>query len=247
MLIKGLYTSAMSLSVLTRQQEVTANNLVNANTPGYKKDVLVSGSFPEMLLYKLNDPDDNGQPSAVGGISMGVRVEEVYTDHTTGCRRVSENAWALAVADEGYFTLNTPQGERYTRNGEFGVDSAGRVVSTEGYPLMGQKGEIIVKGSDFQIDREGRVHSGGSEVDRLKIVNFSTPLTKEGSSLFRGEAPNVVENPQVFQGFVEESNVAPIGEMINMIQVMRAYEANQKVVQTIDTTLDKAVNEVGRV
>lgn len=246
-MIKGLYTSAMGLSVLTKQHEVTANNLANANTSGYKKDVLVSGSFPEMLLYKLNDPEEvNEKPRSIGGISMGVKIEEVYTDHTTGNRRSSENASALAVS-EGYFTVNTPQGERYTRNGEFGVDSAGRVVSPDGYPLMGQKGEIIVKGSDFRVDREGRVYSGGVEIDSLKIVNFSGALTKEGSSLFQGEDPEKVATPLVSQGFVEESNVEPIGEMINMIEVMRAYEANQKVIQTIDTTLDKAVNEVGRV
>lgn len=246
-MIKGLYTSALGLSVLTKQQEVTANNLANAQTAGYKKDVLVAESFPEMLLHRLNAPEDAGEtPPQVGPLSLGVKIKDVYTDHSAGVRRTAENPLALALTGEGYFTVNTPQGERYTRNGEFTLDAQERIVSTDGYPLMGEKGEIIVRGSDVQVDPQGRVYSGGVELDRLKIVHFSTPLTKEGSSLFQGENPQGVANPVISQGAVEESNVQPLTEMVNMITIMRAYEANQKVIQSIDATLDKAVNDVGR-
>jgi flagellar basal-body rod protein FlgF len=247
-MIKGLYTSALGLSVLNKQQEVTTNNLANAQTAGYKKDVLVAESFPEMLLYRLNAPEDCGKtPPQVGSVSLGVKINDVFTDHSTGTRRTSENPLALALAEEGYFTVNTPQGERYTRKGDFTLDDQGRIVSAEGYPLMGERGEIIVRGSDVQVDQQGCIYSEGIEIDRLKIVNFSTPLIKEGSSLFRGENPQEIVNPVIVQGAVEESNVQPVAEMVNMITTMRAYEANQKVIQTIDTTLDKAVNDVGRV
>jgi flagellar basal-body rod protein FlgF len=245
--IKGLYTSALGLSALNVQQEVTANNLANANTPGYKKDVMVSASFPEMLLYRLNDPEAKGKSPQVGKVAMGVGVEGVHTDYSAGLKRQSDNPLALAIEGEGYFTVNTPQGERFTKNGEFNLDAEGRLVSQDGCVLLGQKGEITAKNGDLQVDREGRVYSGGTEVDRLKIVSFTTPLTKEGASLFRGENPSEVGSPVIYQGFVEESNVSTVDEMINMIQVMRSYEANQKVVQTIDGTLDKAANEVGRV
>lgn len=246
-MIKGLYTSALGLSVLNKQQEVTANNLANAQTAGYKKDVLIAESFPEMLLYRLNASEDSGKiPPQVGSLPLGVKINDVYTDYHPGARRTSENPLSLALAGEGYFTVQTPQGERYTRNGEFTLDAQARLVSTDGYPLMGEKGEIMVKGSDVQVDPEGRVYSEGVELDRLKIVNFSTPPVKEGSSLFRGANPQQVANHTILQGTIEESNVQPLTEMVNMISIMRAYEANQKVVQSIDATLDKAVNEVGR-
>ncbi|MGI6587902.1 MAG: flagellar hook-basal body protein [Peptococcia bacterium] len=246
-MIKGLYTSALGLSVLNKQQEVTANNLANAQTVGYKKDVLVAESFPEMLHYRLNAPEDCGQtPPKVGAVSLGVKINDIFIDHSVGIRRTSENPLALALVEEGYFTVNTPQGERYTRKGDFTLDDQGRIVSAEGYPLLGQKGEIVVQGSDVQVDQQGRIFNGGTEIDRLKIVNVSTPLIKEGSSLFQGENPQEIVNPIIVQGAVEESNVQPITEMVNMITTLRAYEANQKVIQSIDNTLDKAVNEVGR-
>lgn len=246
-MLKGLYTSAQGLSVLTRQHEVTTNNLANANTVGYKKDYMVAASFPEMLLYRLNDPETQGRDNPVGNIAMGVKVENVCTDYSNGAKRASDNPLAVAIEGDGFFVVNTPQGERYTKNGEFGMDAEGRVITQDGYTLQGQKGEIKTANSDFQVDREGRVYSNGVEIDRLRIASFTTPLTKEGSSLFKGDNPTEIARPVLRQGFVEDSNVQPVAEMINMIEVMRSYEANQKVLQTIDGTLDKAVNEVGRV
>jgi flagellar basal-body rod protein FlgF len=245
--IKGLYTSAQGLAALNRQHEATANNLANANTSGYKRDRMVSTSFPEMLFYRLNDPAQNGKDIPVGNISMGVRTGEVFTDYSGGAKRQSDNPLAVAIEGDGFFVVNTPQGERYTKNGEFNVDATGRVITHDGHFLQGQKGDIVLTNPDFQVDRQGRVFSNGAEIDRLRIVSFTTPLTKEGSSLFAGENPVEMAQPVLCQGYVEESNVQPVEEMIKMIEVMRSYEANQKVMQTIDGTLDKAVNEVGRV
>jgi flagellar basal-body rod protein FlgG len=246
-MLKGLYTSAQGLAVLNRQHEVTANNLANTNTVGYKKDRMVASSFPEMFLAKIRDRNTPGEVSPVGSIATGVAIDQVYTDHSSGILRHSDNPLALAISGEGYFVVSTPQGERYTRNGDFHVDAAGRVVTSSGYALQGQKGDLVAPNGDFVVDREGRVLSNGVEIDTLRIVRFATPLTKEGDALFSGDNPVEVENPLLQQGFVEESNVQVVEEMITMIQVMRSYEANQKVMQTLDGTLDKAVNEVGRV
>ena len=127
------------------------------------------------------------------------------------------------------------------------MDAQGRLVTTAGYPVMGIKGEIFISGSDIQVDDQGQIYSNGTVVDRLKIVNFSTPLSKEGDTLFYGENPQIMDNPLVVHGTIEASNVQPLTEMVNMITIMRAYEANQKVIHAIDSTLDKAVNEVGRI
>ncbi len=244
-MLRGLYTATQGLMVLNVMQEVTANNLANANSVGYKKDTVVSTSFPNMLLYKLEDPNED-KPVRVGNISTGVRIAEVVTDYSKGVQREAESGTGLAVIGEGYFTVNTPQGERYTRNGEFSISTDGKIVSTDGYPLLGQNGEITVDSAGYRVSEDGAVYSGGKKVDELKIVYFAADPAKEGSSLFRGEDPQDVANPRVMQGFLEESNASPLEETIQMIAVMRAYEANQKVIQTNDSTLEKAVNEIAR-
>jgi flagellar basal-body rod protein FlgF len=245
-MIRGLYTSALGLSVLTKEQEITTNNLANSQTAGYKQDVLVAEAFPEMLFHRLRDPLEAGQePPFVGQAPLGVRINSVYTDVSIGVQRQVENPLSFAVR-EGYFTVQTPRGERYTRKGDFSLDSEGRLVSGEGYPVLGEQGEIFLPQGSVEVDAQGRLYSEGVEIDRLRIVNPGTTWEKEAASLFRGENSQRVEEPQVRQGVIEESNVDPLRAMVDLITTLRAYEANQKVIQAIDTTLDKAVNEVGR-
>lgn len=246
-MIKGLYTSALGLAVQNRRQEVAANNLANSNSVGYKKEVVLAGSFPNMLVQRLQDPATPGKAPVVGGLSLGVRIDDVATDYSRGILRESTNPLEMALRSDGYFVINTPSGERYTRNGEFKVDATGRLVTSDGYPVMGQAGELLLEQGDIQVSEDGRIYSGGKEVDRLRIVSFADTVVKEGSSLFRGDDPQELDNPLIAQGFIEESNASAIEEMIGMISVMRAYESSQKLIQIQDNTLEKAVNEVGRV
>lgn len=246
-MLKGLYTTAMSLAFLNVQHEVTANNLANCDTPGYKKETALAQSFPEMLIYRLHDPAAAGdKPPYVGALAMGVRLSDVVTDYGMGRQEQTDNPLQLALLSEGYFVVNTPQGERYTRNGQFGLRPDGIVVTSDGYPLLGQDGEIMVEGGEFTVDDLGRVFCSGQEVDRLRVVTFQEPPVKEGSSLFRGDYPEDLANPQVYQGMIEGSNTLALEEMVKMINVSRAYEANQKVMNTHDSTLEKAVNEIAR-
>ena len=246
-MLKGLYTSALGLAAVNKQQEVSANNLSNVNTVGYKKEAVMLRSFPSMLIKRLHDPAVRGdKPPVVGTLSMGVQLSDIVTDYGKGNVRDTGNPSHLALLGEGYFTVNTPRGERYTRNGDFKLSPDGILVTADGYPVLGMNGEIAVKNGDFTVDQWGGIFSGGREIDRLRIVVFDRPIIKEGSSLFSGEEPRETATPQVAQGFLEDSNADAISEMVNMINIMRAYEANQKVIQTQDATLDKTVNEIGR-
>jgi len=246
-MLKGLYTSALGLAAVNKQQEVSANNLSNANTVGYKKEAVMLRSFPSMLIKRLHDPAAPGdKPPVVGTLSMGIQISDIVTDYSKGTYRDTNNPFQLALMSEGYFTVNTPRGERYTRNGDFKLSPDGVLVTTDGYPVLGMNGEIQLANDDFIVDQWGRVFSGGLEIDQLRIVVFDQPIIKEGSSLFNGENPQEMAVAQVAQGFLEDSNADAINEMVNMINIMRAYEANQKVIQTQDSTLDKTVNEVGR-
>lgn len=245
-MLRGLYTSAMGISLLYKKQEVSSNNLANVNTVGYKKETVIAESFPQMLLYRLNDPSAPHSP-AIGRIGTGVRMAEVSTDYSSGIHKNTDKPLEFALKSEGYFVINTPQGERYTRNGSFQLDTEGRLVTSDGYPVMGLSGEITLPHSAISIDERGTISADGKRVDALRIVDFNEPPLKEGASLFQGEDPADVLNPQILQGMVEESNAAALEEMVNMISLMRAYESNQKLIQTQDSTLEKAVNEVARV
>lgn len=246
-MIRGLYTSALGLAVQYKRQEVASNNLANINTIGYKKESVLAKSFPEMLIHRLNDPAvPPGEAPFVGRIATGVQLDGIVTDYSKGIIRETGSPLDLALKSGGYFTINTPMGERYTRNGQFQIDDTGRIVTADGYPLMGQNGEIVVNGGLLSVSEEGTLYSNGKAIDSLRIVGFSETIIKEGSSLFQGDNPQEIATPMVIQGFVEDSNASPIEEMVNMINVMRAYESNQKVLQIQDSTLEKAANEVGR-
>lgn len=246
-MLRGLYTSGMSMMVLREQMQATANNLANANTAGYKKDTVISRTFPEMLLYKLDGETYKDKPVKVGKIATGVQLAEIVTDHSKGIQRKTGESMTLAITGEGYFTVQTPQGERYTKNGEFNRSTEGKLVTSDGYPVLGENGEITLGDDGFIISEDGKVFTGDNAAESLKIVRFFSHLTKEGATLFKGENPQIVEKPRVRQSYIEDSNVNSLEEMNNMINIMRSYEANQKVLQTQDSTLDKAVNEIARI
>jgi flagellar basal-body rod protein FlgG len=154
---------------------------------------------------------------------------------------------------KGFFSVETPNGERYTRSGEFTLDSEGFITTKEGYKVQGQNGPIQVDGENIIINEDGQVFSDGIEIDALKLVDFNdyALLKKEGDALYidlSGDAGNIKESEGlVLQGSFEASNVNSVKMMVEMITMLRSYEANQKVIKTHDELLGKSVNEIGRV
>jgi len=260
-MIRGLYTSASGMVVEQNRNDTIANNLANVNTAGYKKDIAAFRAFPEMLIQRLNDPEKipgvnpAGQPvmpnrnPVIGTLGTGAVVDEIFTSHAMGALKQTGANLDFALGSDGYFVVNTPQGERYTRNGSFKLDAAGYLVTSEGYQVMGQAGPIRIQGDKITVDEGGTVRIDGNEVDTLRVVDFADKraMTKVGDSLFSGNGAAAARQVKVLQGYQETSNVNPISEMVNMITVMRSYEANQKAVQSHDNLLGKAVNEVGRI
>ncbi|HRZ91008.1 MAG TPA: flagellar hook-basal body protein, partial [Spirochaetia bacterium] len=176
-----------------------------------------------------------------------------------------------------FLCVRTPDGERYTRNGGFILGKEGYLETKDGYPVLGENGPIRIKANNFQVDAQGKIWVNRSwadddptrlvgreqnewedtfHMDTLKLVDFKRDryLAKQGSSLYAsteesGEArvASAGQGPKVIQGFVEASNVNPVTEMVRMIEVNRAYEANQKTIQSHDGMLGKLINEVVRV
>jgi len=212
----------------------------------------------------------------IGKLGTGVEANEVFTELEQGSLKGTDSDFDLALDGTGFMCVSTPQGERYTRNGSFILGKEGYLETKEGYPVLGESGPIRVKENNFQIDKAGRVWVNaayqddpldlvGREqnewqepvlLDTLKLVDFETVryIAKQGSSMWKateesGPAIGLAgqDRPTVIQGFTESSNVNPVTEMVRMIEVNRAYEANQKTIQTEDSTLGKLINEVAKV
>ena len=283
-MIRGWYTGASGMRAQQWRLDAVANNLANVDTDGYKRDVAAFKAFPELLIRRQDDDGVYQHPFGsadaapmVGKMGTGVELNELYTNFDQGALKETASDFDIALDGKGFFSVSTPWGERYTRNGSFQLGKEGYLETKEGYPVMGENGPIRVKANNFQIDKDGRVWINaaydasdpelmvGREnntwedttlLDTLKLVEFDLDryLKKQGSSLYQesdtsGPAMVIAEGsrPKVIQGFVEAANVDPVVEMVQMIEVNRAYEANQKVIQTEEAALGVLINQVAKV
>jgi flagellar basal-body rod protein FlgF len=280
--VRGLFTAASGMNVQQNRLDEIANNLANVDLNGYKKDTAIQKAFPEMLMRRMNDNGVYTFPMGsvdimpiVGTIGTGVETNEVYTNFAQGALKQTENVFDVALEGDGFLTVQTPQGERLTRNGAFVVNSDGYLVTKTGDYVLGENGPIKLKLNNFVIDTDGTVWQNATfagddkrlvspnenqwenlqRVDRLKIVDVTRErfLQKQGNSYWKateesGQAQVVAESrPRVRQGFLEGANVNAVQEMVEMIEVNRAYDANQKTIQTEDALIGKLWNEVVRV
>ncbi|RCX13233.1 flagellar basal-body rod protein FlgG [Anaerobacterium chartisolvens] len=258
-MIRGLYTSAYGMLEESRRMDVISNNLANVNTTAFKKDSAVLESFPDILMTRINDVASKTNPSGrLGKMQPGSDVGEIFTYYTQG--QLANTGGSLDMAfknsDNAFFTVGVPGAEGefiqyYTRDGAFTLNAYNELVTKEGYAVLGENGVITLSGEDFTVAEDGTVYQNGEVLDKLLIKSFSdtTTLRKLGSNLV--ETTDLTEEEpfsgMVMQGFIEQSNVNVIKEMVDMIAVTRAYEANQKVLQAQDGTLERAVNEVGAI
>jgi flagellar basal-body rod protein FlgG len=240
-----------------RLMENITNNISNADTTGYKKEHLVSHSFDEVLIERINDPNVIGQTlittaQNVGPMNMGTQIDQLYIDFAEGSLERTERNTDMAIVGDAFFVVGTPGGERYTRSGAFYIDDTGYLVDGEGNYLLGEKGPIYVGGMNFTVDALGGVLiADGSEYTyRIRVVSFAdnNVLRKQGSNLyFSMEAPQAAPKQyRIAQRFLEGSNVDIGREMVDMLTVYRTYETNQRMLTMIDETVGRAVNEIGR-
>jgi flagellar basal-body rod protein FlgF len=281
--LRGIYTSAAGMVVQQERLDALSNNLANVDTTGYKRDTAIQKAFPELLLRRMSDDGLTEFPlrsfpagsydvaPVIGSLGTGVETNEYYTVFAQGNLRETENPFDIALEGEGFFVVQTPYGERYTRNGSFILGPEGMLVTKQGYPVLGENGPIEIKLNNFMIDEDGVIYENDAfgddprrlismrenewentvVVDRLRIVDVRQPryLRKQGDSMWMttrdsGDATLMeTGRPQVHQGFLETSNVNPVTEMVQMIEVNRAYEANQKVIQAQDQNTSRLIND----
>jgi flagellar basal-body rod protein FlgF len=261
---RGLYTAATGMLTQEIKLDYISNNLANVNTYGFKQNASAVKSFPQMLVHRLNESylkvsgveGNMDLRPMVGLSSMGAVVDEISTDFEAGNIVNTENPFDMAIDGQGFFVVETPYGERMTRAGNFTINADKELVTKLGYRVMGQNGPIALDGNKFNVDSSGVVYIGdkGDEyLDKLKIVTVDDYKTiqKVGQDLFTVPAelpqPFDVTEVSVRQGALEMSNVNAVAMLRSMIDVMRTYEANSKVVVTKETLLGKAVSEIAKV
>jgi flagellar basal-body rod protein FlgF len=243
-MIKGIFTSGSGMLPRVLKQEIFANNMANANTVGYKKD--------NVFLHQLEQAQQ--QAGLVTDLDWEIpMVDDVYIDLSQGQLQQTEQPLDVALEGEGFFVVNTPDGERYTRAGSFSLTPEGTLVDSDKNPILSEAGPITINGDDVSIGNDGNIFVDGVETARLRVVDFDKPynLKKvDGGFLMPADEtvqPTTATNFSVHQGYVETSNVNIIENMVDMIISFRAYEAGQKAIHAQDETLDKAVNDLGRV
>lgn len=266
-MVKGLYTAYTGMINEQKRMDIMTNNLANADTNGYKKEGTTNHSFADTLAIKIKDSSDAYLPKGLGEISLGVHIGETYTDYDQGSFRVTDSKYDVAIAGDGFFGISftNKQGEtsvKYTRDGAFTVNTQGYLVTKDGDYVLNLNGAMNRDGGvnsriqldpnqDFIIDEMGGIYQNDVLVAQLGVVDIAdyNYIQKYGENLYDlAEGAQVIaSDAKIEQGTIETSNVNVVKEMVDMITISRAYESNQKIIQTIDTMLDKAVNEVGKV
>ncbi|MFL0195505.1 flagellar basal-body rod protein FlgG [Clostridium sp. WILCCON 0269] len=255
-MIRSFYTAVSGMVVQEAKQDVITNNLANVNTVGFKQDNLKTTTFDDVLLQNY-DKIVNGKnvKNVIGSISFGSKIDSVNTGFTQGTIESTGVPTDFAIDGKGFFTVRRQDGsEFYTRDGHFHVNTAGLLVDDQGNDVIGRNtqtgalGTINVGNGDITSDPYGNISINGTQKYKFYTVDFNNynTLTKVGDNLYTGQ--NAVEtNAVVTQKSLEKSNVNLVSVMSDLITTMRTFETNQKAVQSIDETLDKLVNEVGKV
>lgn len=248
-MVRGFYIAGTGMMLQRRLYENTTNNIVNADTTGYKKDYLVSHSFDDVLINRINDTSVVGLTQYVGPLGFGTQVDRKYTSFTEGSFEFTERTTDIALGGDAFFVMDTEAGELYTRCGAFYLNSEGYLIDGSGNYLMGTNGRVYVGSDDFSVNELGEVFVGGQQVNTLRLVAFEegAELRKVGDNLYTLVGGNMTDpqNYVVKQGYLESSNVEIAREMVDMMTIYRAYETNQKMLTMIDETVGMAVNDIG--
>jgi len=232
------YVALSRQSALWRQMEIVANNMANVNTPAYKAEDIM---FTDYLVKTKSDTS-----------SFGRKVS--YTRDTGTARDTREGAMAstlapldLALHDAGYFVIDTPGGQRYTRDGHFQLDETGMLVNAAGYPVMQQNDRPLILApneSQVSVAGDGTVSTENGVIGKIRVVTFANEQTlkKVGASTFLSDdEPTEVTRPQIVQGMLEQSNVQPVIEITRMMSILRNYEGVQKMIESENERQLKAI------
>jgi flagellar basal-body rod protein FlgG len=234
-----------------RRMELVTNNIANAQTIGFKQDRSALSTFEEMMLQQDGATTTNGDK--LGELGMAAVADEPMIDFTQGALEETGRALDIALEGPGFFTVQTPDGPRYTRDGSFTRDAFGRLSTTDGHLVLDTANNpITIPGGKMTVEEDGTVKVDQQPLARLQIVEFSLdqPIKKTGSNEFAArnpdDQPRASAGTAVHQGSIEVSNLDMAGAQTQMLELQRAYQASQRLVQYQDEMVGRAVNDIAR-
>lgn len=257
-MVRALYTAYTGMINEQYRMDIITNNMANADTCGYKQEGVTNQSFDSMLAIKINDESEHYTDRAIGNVSLGVKMGEVYTDFSQGSLRETGNTYDLAISGDGFFKMrvtdrNGNDSFKYTRAGEFQLTADGYVVDADGNHLQGDNGDVQISTDtvDVAINQYGEIFEDGAITGQITLTDFEDYdyLSKFGNTMYTAVdgATEKDATGGIEQGWTEQSSVNIVNEMVNLISITRAYETNQKMITNVDKMLDQAVNSVGKV
>lgn len=259
-MVKGLYSAYTGMIQQEKRMDTLTNNLANANTNGYKKEGVTSKSFDDVLTFKIKDSSVGYNTARnIGHNNPGVKIGEGYTDFSQGPIKETGNTFDLALTDKGFFAIEFTDkagntSVKYTRDGNFTMDDAGFIRTQDGDYVLNEEGNhahIDPAASTTEINILGQIIQDGLDVETLMVTDFEdyNYLKRYGENLFEtvDGATETTPAAKVYAGFLETSNISVVSEMVDMIALSRAYETNQKVITTIDGSLEIASSQLGKV
>lgn len=257
-MVKGLYTAYTGMLNEQHRMDTITNNLANVNTYGFKKEGAVSQAFDDVLGIKIKDTSEHNIPKRLGIMNMGVKIGENYTDYDQGPLKDTGSPFDVALSGNGFFAIEftNKAGEtttKYTRDGNFTLTQEGTLVTMDGNYVLDDAGNHITVNPlavDISINQAGQIFADGAAGQTIGVTDFTdyNYLAKYGENLYEAVEGAEVQpsNAIVIQNYLEASNVNVVHEMVDMIALQRNYEANQKVITTMDSSLEPAVNTLGK-
>ena len=251
-MIKGLYSAVSAMVMNATRQQVISHNIANLQTPGFKQILTTALGFMQDQSVYTNGNLGANPMEYVGTLGLGTQVGKEYIDYGQGAMQTTNNPLDFALEGNGFFTVKTPDGNRYTRDGRFMRDSANTLVTVDGFQVLDDAGQpITLPDGEVSVSADGALSVNGTAVAALGIGVFAAPDTElqhtEGN-LFTGPTASTSEEvPQVVQGSLETSNANVSQLMTQLVEVGRSYEAAQKLVQNQDELLGKTIASLGRI
>jgi len=239
--MQNIHASIASMISRMRQLEITANNLSNVNTPGFKQARYFSNILDDLINRNPEQGIYNGQ----------LRLEERQKiDLSQGILEKTDNPLDFGLDGEGFFVVQGAQGEEYTRNGKFSRDASGYLVTSNGTQVLGESGPIVLPEGSVEVSKSGDIMVDGLPIDRFRIVQVADPdqITRLGNSQLTFPAiEDGIDSGTIHQGYLEMSNAEPIESMNEIISLQREFESNQRMLRTLDEMDRLASNDVGRI
>ncbi len=256
----SLYTGLFASLTTEHRMAMISNNLANVNTAGYKADAL---AFKDTMLHFAHDfirePLENLRSEPLFPeecLRARTRIATKKTDFSQGSMQFTGNQLDIAIVGEGFYRVQTPQGEYLTRSSAFTKGPNGTIMTKQGYPLQGTGGNIVIPPgtSNVHISSDGAVYADGNQIGQIAVVTVEDPqlLRKVGNNLYATTEDMDLQNTlaarqtMVSQGYTEAANVNVVTEMVNMIEVQRMFEAQQKVMSTANDVDRQVITTVGK-